>query len=348
MVDSAPFDAIVVGAGLTGALVASSLANHGLQVAVLEATRHLGGSLSHQPVLALLGAPMPLCELKAQVGEERAHVLWQLTSQNLDRLAALLDELGVPFNKTGSLRLAKDADQSQDFRNSVDELISYGHDVQLEDDSRYGGLTAIRTKEDFLFDPLDLIDRLLDHRNIQVEFNAEAHEIRHRADGNLAVWAHQHLLWGHQVILANGLHAVRMDSRLSTSLKATCVHTIVFEGHENLTQPLILDSGRIGLLPWDDRTYLIGWGECELDILWRLRSVAHQLCPDALVIDRFTKWVASGTDGLPSAGRITGEEEVYAISGLGPFGTNLALVVVDELVEFLLHHDTPTQFALTQ
>jgi glycine/D-amino acid oxidase-like deaminating enzyme len=271
-----------------------------------------------------------------------------LTVKNLTRLEALLVQMKVPWSKEGSLRLAKDADQSRIFRSSATELASQGYSVTLEDDSRYGDLAAIRTTDDFLFDPAELVDRLLDHDNIVVELNAEVQEVRRRADGSLAVWAHQHYLWSDKVILANGLHAARMDTRLSACLDATCVHTLVFEGVKNLDRPLVLDSGRIGFLPWSDKAYLVGWGGHELDILWRLQSVADQLCPDALVHDRFTTWVAGSTNGLPVVGRIPGAEEIYAISGLGPFGVNLALIVVDELVDLILHDRAPARFPLNR
>jgi glycine/D-amino acid oxidase-like deaminating enzyme len=348
MAESDPFDVIVVGAGLTGAFVASRLAGDGLRVAIFEATDRVGGSLSRQPVLALLGTPEPLTDLKFRLGQESAQSLWQFTGENLQRLEALLDQFSVPYNKEGSLRLAKDAEQSDAFRDSAAELKAYGYAVELEDDNRYGDLAAIRTVDDFLFDPAALISKLLDHDNITVELNAEVHRIRHRADGKLAVWAHQHYIWCDKVILANGIHAARMDKRLSASLQATCVHTIVFEGVKNLLHPLILDSGRIAFLPWGERAYLVGWDENEVDIVWRLHSIADQLCPDALVQDRFTTWVAGSADKLPVVGRIPGEKEVYAISGLGPFGINLAIIVVDELAQLVMDDRAPTRFALNR
>ncbi len=348
MAESDPFDAVIVGAGLTGAFVASRLANEGLRVAVFEATGRLGGSLNRQPVLALLGTPEPLTQLKLRLGEEQAQTLWQLTAENMQRLEALLDQSGVPYNKQGSLRLAKDAEQSEAFRESARELAEYGYTVELEDDNRYGELAAIRTVDDFLFDPGELIVNLLDHDNIEVEFNAEVHKIRHRADGSLAVWAHQHYIWTSKVILANGIHAARMDKQLSAALQATCVHTIVFEGVKNLFHSLILDSGRIAFLPWGEKAYLIGWDEHEADIIWRLQSIADQLCPDALVQDRFTTWIAGSMDNLPVVGRMPSEHEVYAISGLGPFGINLAMTVVDELSQLVLQDRVPARFALSR
>jgi glycine/D-amino acid oxidase-like deaminating enzyme len=346
MAESDPFDVIIVGAGLTGAFVASRLARDGLKVAIFEATEHIGGSLSRQPVLAMLGTPEPLTQLKRRIGEERAESLWRFTSENLQRLESLLEQSKVPYVKEGSLRLAKDVEQSNAFRQSAAELTSYGFHVELEDDNRYGELAAIRTVDDFLFDPADLISKLLEHDNITLELNAEVHKIRHRADGKLAVWAHQHYVWTSKVIFANGIHAARMDKRLSASLQAGCVHTIVFKGVQNLHHPLILDSGRIAFLPWGERAYLIGWDDHDVDIVWRLQSVADQLCPDALVQERFTTWVAGCADSLPIVGRIPGEKGIYAISGLGPFGVNLAMIVVDELAQLVTDDREPTRFAL--
>ncbi|MCJ7550029.1 MAG: FAD-binding oxidoreductase, partial [Anaerolineae bacterium] len=191
MSTSGPYDVIVVGAGLAGALIASTLAAEGLQVVVLEASESLGGTIRRQPGLALLGAPTPFTELIAQVGKDLAHTLWELTSDNLVRLEILLDQNNVTTQRLGSLRLAADPDESDAFRESVQQLKTYGFSVDLEDDNRYGDLVAISTHDDIVFNPQDLISKLLDHENIIVELGAEAHTTKRRADGSIAVWAHQ-------------------------------------------------------------------------------------------------------------------------------------------------------------
>lgn len=342
------YDVIVVGAGLTGALVAATLAAEGLRIVVLEATQTPGGSVRRQPALAILGTPEPFTQLKERRGEELAHTLWELSSENLVRLEILLNQAGITADKVGTLRLATDAGQSQAFRDSVTQLTTYGYSVGLEDDSRYGELAAINTVDDLVFDPAKLIGKLLDHDNITVELNAEVQEIRTRSDGTRGVWAYQHYLQADKVVFANGIHAVRLDNRLSTHLHAARVHTITFENTKTLARPLILDNGHICFLPWNESAYLVGWDDSETDMLQHLHVVADQLCPEALVHSRFTTRIAVSEDTLPVVGQLPDDRSVYIIGGLGPFGLNLAVIAVDELVELVLDDRRPTLFALNR
>jgi len=345
MSTSGPYDVIVVGAGLAGALIASTLAAEGLQVVILEASESSGGTIRRQPGLALLGTPTPFTELITQLGQDPAHTLWELTSDNLVRLEILLDQNNVTAQKLGSLRLAADPDESDAFRESVRQLQTYGFNVDLEDDNRYGDLVAISTHDDIVFNPQDLIHKLLDHENIIVELGVEAHTTKRRADGSIAVWAHQRYLWADQVIFANGIHATRLNSQLSRNLHPLCIHTIVFENIETLNRPLVLDNGRICFLPYGDRAYLTGWSREEQDSLSRLSSVADQLCPEALVHRRFTSWIASSADYFPIVGQLE-EPGVYFVNGLGPFGLNLALVTTDALASLILDGQTPEFFSV--
>ncbi len=343
-----PYDVTVVGAGLAGALVASTLAEEGLQVVVLEATESLGGTVRRQPGLALLGTPEPFTQVVERQSEEVAHTMWELTSENLVRLEILLDRCGVASEKAGSLRLATDAKQSIEFRNSVMQLKQYGYTVTLEDDSRYGDQVAIRTSDDILFSPQPLISKLLDHENIIVETDSEVEGIKQQVDGSIAVSAHRRYLWTRKVIFANGIHAIRFDPELARILHPACVHTIILENTKTLARPLILDNGRVFFVPYGDDVYLTGWNYTEVDILWRLSAVANQLCPNALIRERFTTWVATKDDMLPIVGTLPGQSGIYVINGLGPFGLNLALVAADELAELVLHDQQPALFGLEQ
>jgi glycine/D-amino acid oxidase-like deaminating enzyme len=274
--------------------------------------------------------------------------LWELTSENLVRLEILLERSGLRSEKVGSLRLANDAKQSTEFRNSATQLKEYGYAVTLEDDSRYGEQVAISTSDDLLFMPQELVSKLLEHENIIVELDAEVEGIKRQPDGSIAVAAHKRYLWTRKVVFANGIHAIRQDPALAEILHPACVHTIVFENTKTLVHPLILDSGRVLFVPYGDDAYLTGWDNSEVDILWRLGAVANQLCPDALISQRFTSWVAVRDDRLPVVGEIPGQPDTYTINGLGPFGLNLALVAAEELAELVLHNRQPTLFSIAQ
>ncbi len=344
MATSGPYDVIVVGAGLTGALVASILAEEGLQVVVLEATKALGGTVRRVPALALLGTPEPFAEIQTRHGAEVGRRIWELTAENLARLEALLGRAGATSWKPGSLRLAVDTAQAESFRESAAQLSALGYTVKLEDDSRYGDLVALNTADDLLFEPQALINSLLDHENIIVELNAEVHAIKPRSDGSLAVWAYRHYLWADKIIFANGIHAARVVSGLAEALHPACVHTLIFENANALERPLILSNGRVCCLPHGDHVYLAGWDDNELATLDRLAPVVNQLFPDSAVLERFTAWTARSEDMLPVVGKLHQIPSAYVVDGLGPFGLSLALIAADQLVDVILEDRSPELF----
>jgi len=92
MATTGAYDAIVIGAGLSGALVASSLAEEGLHVVVLDA----------------------------------------MTSEGLVRLEILLDQLGLQHTQPGSIRLATNQEESRALRRSAGQLREFGYRVRLE------------------------------------------------------------------------------------------------------------------------------------------------------------------------------------------------------------------------
>ncbi len=340
------YDVIVVGAGLTGALVASTLAEEGLQVVVLEATQALGGTVRRQPSLALLGTPEPFAELQRQQGEAFAQTLWKLTSENLTRLEDLLEQVGLEARRTGSLRLASNGTQAQVFRESAAQLADQGYAVSIEDDNQDEDLVALSTSDDLIFEPGALARELLAHENIIVTLDAEVQALKRRASGAIGVWAHRRYLWSDKVILANGIHATRLRPELATRLHPICVHTLLFENSQTLARSLVMDDGHICFLPYDDQAQLVGWDDNEMDILWRLSAVADQLCPGAQVHERFTTWATRSNDRLPVVGQLADDPDIYIVNGLGPFGLNLSVIATDALVDLVLYDHSSEIFAL--
>ncbi|MGC9350303.1 MAG: NAD(P)/FAD-dependent oxidoreductase [Anaerolineae bacterium] len=335
MTSSGSYDVVVVGAGLTGATIASALAQAGLQVVVLEATSRVGGSFKSWPGLAILGTTEPFSDLADRLGEDAALQLWELTRANLDQLAADLRSMEEPVDRVGSLRLAADAAETERLRDSVTRLQAHGYEVKLEDHARQEDLAALNTSQDIRLVPHAFVERLLNHENIVLELESEVHRIHTRSEGDIAVWAHKSYLWAEKVVFANGIHLAGFSDTLEGILDPVRVHTIELQNTNRLRQPLIIDGGHICFLPKGERGYLAGWGFDEQEILQRLTTIADQLCPSARVYRRATSWTSRTPDGLPVVGQFPDQDNVYFASGLGPYGLNLTYIVADEIVNLL-------------
>src|SRR5437667_4410586 len=100
-------DVAVVGGGVTGCACARVLADAGLRVRLHEAREIASGASGRNGGFALRGGAPGYDAARAELGREHARALWELTERYLDRLAELA---GDAFRRTGSLRLAADAD----------------------------------------------------------------------------------------------------------------------------------------------------------------------------------------------------------------------------------------------
>lgn len=100
-----PVDVAIVGAGVTGCSCALTLASGGLRVRVYEARTVASGASGRNGGFALRGGAPPYDKARAQLGVERARLLWAFTERALERMAELA---GDAFRPEGSLRLAAD------------------------------------------------------------------------------------------------------------------------------------------------------------------------------------------------------------------------------------------------
>ena len=126
-----PVDVAVVGGGVTGCSCALALAEAGRRVRLYEAREVAGGASGRNGGFALRGGAPAYDAARAQLGPERARALWRLTERYLERMAALA---GDAFRRTGSLRLAADADERADLKREYRALREDGFAVEWRDD----------------------------------------------------------------------------------------------------------------------------------------------------------------------------------------------------------------------
>jgi len=112
-------DVAVIGAGITGCTCAYVLAQGGLSVRVHEARGIGTGASGRNGGFALRGAAARYDVARETYGIEPARELWRRTEDALDRLQSVA---GDAFRRTGSLRLAADADERTDIRGEFEAL----------------------------------------------------------------------------------------------------------------------------------------------------------------------------------------------------------------------------------
>jgi len=156
-----PPDVAVVGGGITGCSCALALAEAGVRVRLYEAREIAGGASGRNGGFALRGGSAPFPVLAESIGVERATELWRWTERELDELAALA---GDAFRRTGSLRLAADAEERDELAEEYEALRAAGLAVEWRDElgpllaERYPG--AIYHPPDGVLQPARLVRRL--------------------------------------------------------------------------------------------------------------------------------------------------------------------------------------------
>ena len=100
-------DVLVVGAGITGAMIADALASEGLKVAMVDRRGPAKGSTSASTALVQYEIDTPLTTLARKIGKENAVRAWRRSRLAVDAVAARLKELNVAdVVQRGSLYLA--------------------------------------------------------------------------------------------------------------------------------------------------------------------------------------------------------------------------------------------------
>jgi glycine/D-amino acid oxidase-like deaminating enzyme len=151
-------DAEIVGAGITGISAALTLADAGLRVRIRDGRRVAEGASGRNGGFALRGGAMPYDRAREWLGAERAAEYWRLTEDYLDRLA---DLAGDALRRTGSLRLAADAEEGEEIRSELAALHEDGFDGEWRTGLVGGRFpAAIFHPRDAAIQPARLVHRL--------------------------------------------------------------------------------------------------------------------------------------------------------------------------------------------
>jgi glycine/D-amino acid oxidase-like deaminating enzyme len=102
-------DVLVIGAGITGAMVADALTGSGMTVVIVDSRGTAKGSTAASTALVLYEIDVPLSHLTRKIGARDATRVWRRSKLAVDAIGARLSELGVrDVVERNSLYLAGD------------------------------------------------------------------------------------------------------------------------------------------------------------------------------------------------------------------------------------------------
>jgi glycine/D-amino acid oxidase-like deaminating enzyme len=347
-------EAVVVGAGLMGAVVVANLAAEGIDVAVLEAREVAGGAVGRTPGLVHTGLPTPYAQVVREHGRETAQALWALTLENRASLTSGAARLGVALERSGSLVLAAGHEEAALLEASAEMLSADGFEVRFEnrDPLDRGFVAALHYPEDVVVDTAALTGSLLEAYGVPVHTGTEVYGLEQDGD-EVLILARGRTVRASTVVLTVNAYAALIDGYFSDKVAPVRGPTLSTQSLEKgvITTPgragpfsfLQTDEGRLLFNAWPVRYETPAAGaddkSAEIDLL---RFVGRHF-PEATnrLAWRGSSVVGSSQDGLPLIGALPHLPQVFFAVGLADCGLSLAFAAADLLSGLIVRGAEP-------
>ncbi|MCK1514962.1 FAD-binding oxidoreductase [Bradyrhizobium sp. 190] len=365
--DNLKCDALVIGAGITGSLVAERLTRQGLDVVIIDRELPGHGSTAASTSMLLWEIDQPLRQLSEAYGFERAARAYRASFEAVAGLKSLVGQLGIACDMRDKKSLYLAADESSaglieehrcraraglpgDFLDHGTLLDSFGF-------ARAGAIVSQGAAD---ADPVQLAHGMLGTAVARGARLFEAEAVAFDAAGrSVSVGlANDREIEARAVVLATGY--VMPDIVRSTVHKASSSWAIA-------TPPQPQNAWSDGVLIWEDATdYLyartthagriIVGGEDSAEIVEseprdrlipeKSRALAQRLAAlwPAARPDIEFRWAGTfGTtsDGLPLIGPVPGAKGVYAAYGYGGNGITFSFLAADLIGDLIAGKTSP-------
>ena len=101
-------DIVIIGSGVSGAMIAEALSGHGLDIAIVDRRKPLTGSTSATTALIQFEIDTPLTKLAKKIGMPKANAAWRRSRIAIESIAAKIrmNEIECSFTRKDSLYLA--------------------------------------------------------------------------------------------------------------------------------------------------------------------------------------------------------------------------------------------------
>jgi glycine/D-amino acid oxidase-like deaminating enzyme len=361
-------DVVVIGAGITGALVADALAAEGLSVLVLDRRAPACGSTASSTALLSSEVDVSLMELSGKIGEASAVRAYQLSAGAIDDLGAVASSLPDPcgFARCPSVCLATQRRQAQVLEQEAALRQRHGLDAeywsasQVEQTYGFPSHGALRTGAGGVVDPVQLTRALLARavvRGALLLARTPARDIRQEGSG-LTVSTDRGETRARWVVYAMGYE---MPAALRAGMVALhTTYALVTEPLEDLGpwggDCIVWETARpyYYMRQTDDRRVMIGGADTPFkDAAWRdrlmpsrTRRLERQIEKWLPSLETQTAFVWAGTfgdteDGLPYIGPMADCPQALFALGYGANGITFGAIAAKIIADLCLEKPNP-------
>jgi len=361
-------DVLVVGAGISGALVADALSDSGMHVLICDRRHPLQGSTLASTAMVLYETDLPLQRLIARLGRRDAERIWRRSFMAARALRERARRLGIDADveEHDTLYLQGDLLDAHGLRREAEARARAGFDVgYLAADKvrqRYGILrrAALQACGATSANPRALAAgflRAAARRGAELLTPEEVTGIRARAAGVRARTRSGHWIHARQLVFATGYELPReVPARGHRIVSTWAIATppqrrapwpgpsLIWEASKSYLYLRTTPEGRV----------LCGGGDEDIadatrrDALlarkaaWLQRRLSALLpSVDARVDFAWSGSFGAATDGLPTIGPVPGLPRCYAVLGYGGNGITFSMLAAQMLRNLLSGGNEP-------
>ena len=362
-------DVLIVGAGVTGALVAEHLAAQGHEVCVIDRQRPGFGSTTASTSMLMWEIDRSLSDLTAMYGFERAANIYRRSFVAVSGLAELANTHRLPcgLRHRRSLYLAAGQVGARELKAEHDLRMRAGlpgdyldHLTLLEEFGLYRE-AAIHSIGSADADPLLLCQALLKTAagyGVDI-YDASAENYDNSGQAVVVELDDGHLIEAKHVVLATGyvmpdfvsssLHKISSSWAIATPPQPASAMwrdgALIWEASENYSYARTTQDGRI-IMGGEDDDQATEPDERDRLMPAKADALLHRLNGLWSHAEPVAEFVWSGTfgttiDGLPLIGRVPGHPRIYAAYGYGGNGITYSYLASRMIAASLAGDDKP-------
>lgn len=213
---SRTYDVIIVGAGISGALMAHALSGGGLKVLVIDRRKPVRGSSAASTAMIQHEIDIPLHRLEREMEAGKAARVWRRSARAVEELAGLVRDLDIQcsFERRRSLFLAGESYGARALKTEVDARLNAGIEANYLDraalEERFGissRTAAIDSAISASANPVRLTTELLRHaqdKGVEIVSNVEITDVREHGDAAFVATSKGQMISAGHVVFCTG------------------------------------------------------------------------------------------------------------------------------------------------
>ncbi len=348
-------DVLVIGAGITGAMIADALTAEGLKVVIADRRGPAKGSTTASTALVQYEIDTPLTKLARKIGARNATRAWRRSALAVNALAARFEDLKAAAEHRRSLFLAGNELGRAGLLSEHDARRAAGLTSQFLDRKQlrdYAGIdrpAALLGSPNMTIDPRKITRALLREctveRGLKIFAPADIVDVRASRAGVTAIADSGHHIACRHLIFASGYEFPKSVPQRGHSITSTWViatvpqrknlwpsECTIWEASDPYLYLRTTPEGRVICGGEDEEFSDAEKRDALMDRKIRtLRRKLHKLLPklDTRVDYAWAGAFGQTSTGLPTIGQIPGMPNCYAALGYGGNGITYARIATE-------------------